>query len=234
MKRAVRDDRAAGSAPGDARDRRHVFDRGELREPQRRLFWLADEHAVHGLRAQHRRRGSRRRVRPEAEERRPVTRFERSDRRDVGVERRRRAREQHQRRVETFLVELRDQIGDRSTLGRQIHQTDLAAGVAQHRGEQRQRVRRLGGAEDLLALLAAALPREGDAVHERRVYEKCLPAKPGLSSVGHQLCTTVIGIARRFGRSAVATAGTGSSSTLQQRRHTGKMPCSRRRRRIST
>ena len=46
----------------------------------------------------------------------------------------------------------------------EIDQPDLAAGVAQHRGQQRQRVGRLGGAEDFLALLAASLARERDAV----------------------------------------------------------------------
>src|SRR5262249_10953606 len=90
-------------------------------------------------------------------------------------------------------------------------------------------VGRLRRAQHLLALLAAALPRERDAIHERRIHEERLP-----SQLRHQPCTTVMGIARRFGRSAAATAGSGASSTLQQRRQTGKIPCWRRRRRIST
>ena len=66
------------------------------------------------------------------------------------------------------------EICDRAPLGGQIDEADVAPRVAQHRGEQRQRVGRLGRAEHLLALLAASLAGEGDAVHERRVDEQRL------------------------------------------------------------
>src|SRR5205823_9312089 len=105
-----------------------------------------------------------------------------------------------------------------------------AAGVPQERCEHRQRIRRLGGAEHFFALLATALTGEGNAVDERRVDEQ------GLSAKHHVQRTTVSGIARRArDRSSAATAtGSGESSTLQQRRHTGKIPFSSSRRRIST
>ena len=57
--------------------------------------------------------------------------------------------------------------------------------LAQQRRRQRQRVGRLGRAEHVFALLAAALPRERDAVDERRVEEQRLPSEHGVSSSDH-------------------------------------------------
>ena len=101
--------------------------------------------------------------------------------------------------------------------------------LAEERGADQQRVRRLGRAEHFLALLAAALPGEGDAVDERRVDEQRFHA----ASVG--------GRARYVGaaacRSSAVTARRSepsSSSTLQQRRQTGNRLLSSSRLRMST
>ena len=124
---------------------------------------------------------------------------------------------------------------DRQPLGGRVDQPDVASGIAQQRGRKRERVRRLGRAEYVLALLAAALAREGDAVDERRVDEQRLPPE--------HLCSDIIGPQSGGSRAAPGAAhrprkarraATGDSSTLQQRRHTGKMPFSTRRFRIST
>ena len=212
--------------PGQAGNRRQLIQAVEAGQRERGVFRLADEHPVDVRRAQHRRLRRRRGVRPETEHRRAEVRLQLGELGDVGVERRRRAREQDQRRLEALAIEAADQIFDRAALGGEIDQPDVAPRVAQHRGQQRQRVGRLGRAEDLLALLAAPLAGEGDAVDERRIDEQRL--------LSDHVCTTVTGMARRRGMSAVATAGTGDSSTLQHRRQTGKIPCSSRRLRMST
>ncbi len=53
----------------------------------------------------------------------------------------------------------------------------LAAGVAQQRAHQGERVGRLGRAEHVLAFLASALTGERHAVDERRVDEKRLASE---------------------------------------------------------
>ena len=156
------------------------------------------------------------------------------DRVDVRIERRRGARKDDQRRREALAFEPRDDVRNRQPLRGRVDQPDIASGIAQQRARKRERVRRLGRAEHVLALLAAALARKGDTVDERRVDEQRLPPE--------HLCrhhrTTVRGIARRAGRGTPAPKGsasaTGESSTLQQRRQTGKMPFSTRRFLIST
>ena len=77
-----------------------------------------------------------------------------------------------ERRREAFASSRRSAIDRPSARRRQVDQPDVAAALAQQRGGQRQRVRRLGRAEHLLALLAAALPRERDAADERRIDEQ--------------------------------------------------------------
>ena len=107
-------------------------------------------------------------------------------------------------------------------LGGRVDQSYLASGPAQERRHQRERIGRLGGAEHVFALLAAALTRERHAVDERRIDEERAPAEKVSS---HQR-TTVRGMARRgatpWGKGSAT--GSGDSSTLQQRRQTGKMP----------
>ena len=96
-------------------------------------------------------------------------------------------------------------------------------------------VGRLGRAEHFLALLAAPLARERDAVDERRIDEQRAAAKHG--HVTHWI-TVMVRKAAAWRHAPVmagdGAAGSGDSSTLQQRRQTGKMPFSTRRRRIST
>ena len=86
---------------------------GEL---QGAVLGLADEHAVHLRHASHRhlRRGGG--VRPEAEDRRSVAMLQPAHFGDVGVERRRRAGEENQRRREPLAVEARDDVVGRQPL----------------------------------------------------------------------------------------------------------------------
>jgi hypothetical protein len=193
---------------------------------QRGVLGFAHEHAVHGRRAEHRRLRGRRGVRSEAEQRRAEARLELCDGCDVRVQRGRRARKQDQRRRESFPIERRDEVCDAAPFRRQVDKTDVGADLPQQRRDDRQGVGRLRRAQDFLALLAAPLSRERDAVDEGWVHEQRLAAD-------HE-CTIVNGIARRLGRSAVATAGSGASSTLQQRRQTGNRPLSSSRLRICT
>ena len=132
--------------------------------------------------------------------------------------------------MEGSAIELADQILDAPSLGGEIGEHDLAARLTQERSQHRQRIRRLRRAEHLFALLAAPLAGEGDAVDERRVDEQ------GLSAKHHVQRTTVRGMARRarVDSSAAIATGSGESSTLQHRRHTGKIPFSSSLRRIST
>ena len=180
-----------------------------------------------------RRRGGR--VWAEAEHRRAVVLLELRDRGDVRIERRRRARKDDQRRREAVAFEPRDDLVDRQPLRGGVDQADIASGIAQQRASKRQRVRRLGRAEHVFALLAAALARKGDAVDQRRIDEQRLPSEHRhVTSADHGRGEC----ARRAGGGTPApngsASGTGESSTLQQRRHTGKMPFSTSRVRMST
>ena len=158
----------------------------------------------------------------EAKDRRAEPVLQGGHRHDVGVERRRRAREDNQRRPKAVALQAFDDVIGRQAFCRRVDQTDLASGPAQELRHQRERVGRLGRAEHVLALLASALTRESHAVDERRIDEKRTPAEKVSS---HQR-TTVRGIARRgatpWGKGSAT--GSGDSSTLQQRRQTGKMP----------
>src|SRR5262245_10972409 len=113
-----------------------------------------------------------------------------------------------------------------------VDQAHTKAGVAQERGDDRKGQRRLGGPEHVLALLTTSLAREGHAIDERRIDQQRLTTQ----HVHLHHLTTVSGMARL---GAVPSAngcatGSGDSSTLQQRRQTGKMPRSTSFRRIST
>ena len=119
-------------------------------------------------------RGRRRRMRSEAEHRRAVSLLQlRQWRRHLHRALASCVGKEDQRRREPR----RDRVGrstsvNRETFGRRIDQAHVAAGLAQQRRGERERVRRLGRAENVLALLAAALAGEGDAVDERRVDEQ--------------------------------------------------------------
>jgi hypothetical protein len=90
----------------------------------------------------------------------------------VGVDRRRCRRKHDERRREAIGVKACDDIVDRQLRGGGVDNANVASIRTQQRREQRQRIRRLRRAEHVFALLAAALPREGDAVDERRIDEK--------------------------------------------------------------
>jgi hypothetical protein len=109
----------------------------------------------------------------EAEERRAEVRLEARHLGDVGVERWRRARKDDQLGSEPVGLErLHHRVG-RETVSRLIDEAERDPTLAKERRAQEQRVRRFGRAEHLFAFLAAALPRERDAVDERRVDEEC-------------------------------------------------------------
>src|SRR6185369_5226121 len=110
--------------------------------------------------------------RTETENRRPVLRLQPRDRCDVGVERGSGARKHNQRRNERVPLQPRGDIVYRDPFGRGVDQTDVTARVPKQRRRKRQRVGGLGGAEDVFALLAASLAREGDAVDERWIEEQ--------------------------------------------------------------
>ena len=178
-------------------------------------------------RPRHRLRRRRRGVRAEAEHRRAVALLQRRHRRDVGIERRRGAS------GKTISVGVKPSRSSRAIDLRRSSSRSAVASISRTSqpasrssdAEQRERVRRLGRAEDLLALLAAALPRERDAVDERRVDEERLSVRALVMSADHRQRNRAAARGRTLARLGAAT-GTGDSSTLQQRRHTGKMPCS--------
>ena len=124
-----------------------------------------------------------------------------------------------ERRAEALRVEARDEVGHRLPRGREIGQPDLAAALAQHRRDERERVGRLGRAEHLFALLAAALARKGNAADERRIHEQCAGSQHAVSSIStvRPARPAPDRPARRWRRLPAPVA----SSTLQQRRHTG-------------
>src|SRR5690606_30122116 len=86
-------------------------------------------------------------------------------------------RENDQCRLEALAVELLAETGDGPPRAGQVDRTHLVATIAEQRGGQRERVRRLRRAKDFLALLAAPLAREGQVADERRVDEKGPGAK---------------------------------------------------------
>ncbi len=154
---------------------------------------------------------------------------------DVGVERRRRARKDDERRPEALGVEPRDDLVDRQAFRCRVR-SDAHAAAARRAGaprHERERVGRLGRAEHVLALLASALTRERDAADERRVDEQRVARRGYLPSSLHDSQGDGAPRSGAF-RKRLRPRGSGDSSTLQQRRQTGKIPFSTRRRRSST
>jgi len=93
------------------------------------------------------------------------------NRRHIRIERRSRRREDDQRGCEALSIQPLDDVVDVDSLGGRIDEADVRPDATEKRRGDGQRVRRLRGAEDVLAFLTAALPRERDAVDERRIDE---------------------------------------------------------------
>ena len=160
-----------------------LVERGEAGELEHRVLGFADDHRVHVGRTLHRGGRRRRRVRPEAHERRAEGRFQLPRLGDIGVERRRGAAEHEQRRLVAVGFEAVDELPGGQPLGRLVDQAEINALLAQDRGEHRERVGWLGRAEHFLALLAAALAGERHAVDERRIEQQ----DPAAERLGQRL-----------------------------------------------
>jgi hypothetical protein len=110
----------------------------------------------------------------EADNRRRVARLQARHLDGVGVQRRRRARKENQRRREVFRLQPRHHVVDRQALRGCIDEPHVAAGIPQQRRDQRERIRRLRRAEHFFTFLAASLSGERDAIDERRIDEEGL------------------------------------------------------------
>ena len=173
--RAVGHDLVA-EAVGQARDLGERLAVEARRRSQRNdgVLGLADDHRVHGEGPRHRQERRRRRVRPEAHEGRAEMGLQPRHLGDVRVECRGGTRKDDELGAESLGIELADHGVGREPGRGLIDQAELDTPLAQQGRANEERIRRLGGAEHLLALLATPLACEGDAVHGRGIDEEGL------------------------------------------------------------